>query len=61
MPDTPYPYLRDIASTNTRCEIAEGVAFDQRLSHLPDSDQQVVNDLIHEYLEWAFGPETIKD
>ena len=45
---------RDIMSKNTRCEIAEGVAFSPDLA-IPEDQQITVNDLIHHYLDWVFG------
>jgi hypothetical protein len=54
----PFAWVRDIMSQNTRCEIAEGVAFDAKLNHLPLEDRRVINDLIHNYIEWVFGDST---
>lgn len=53
--DREFPYKRSIESRNTRCELAEGVAFSESLKDLTDEQRSKVNDLIHEYLEWIFG------
>lgn len=62
MPTQPYPFpFHDFKGDNDRAELAEGVAFNKRLAHLTDEDQQLINDLIHEYMTWIAGPTTVKD
>lgn len=54
---TPYPYSRDINSQNTRCELAEGVAFDGDLD-LTAEQRSAVCEMIHDYVKYIFGEET---
>lgn len=54
-----YPYEKNIMSHNTRCELAEGVAFDRDLDLPMDSEtRQTIGNLIHEYVQHIFGDPT---